>query len=81
MLAVKKMVYLDPAQERLLKRLAAEEHISETEVMRRALSVYARDRLRDPLAELIGTFRAGPVDGAIEHDRYLLEGPQGPRGG
>jgi hypothetical protein len=76
MLAIKKMIYLDQAQEKLLKRIAADEHISETEVMRRALDVYARDRLGDPLAELIGTFEGGPADGAIRHDRYLLEGPR-----
>jgi hypothetical protein len=75
MLAIKKMIYLDQGQEQLLKRIAADEHVSETEVMRRALDVYARDRLEDPLGEIIGAFPGGPADGAAAHDRYILEGP------
>jgi len=43
--------------------------------MRRALDLYARERLRDPLADLIGAFAGGPIDGAIKHDDYLIEGP------
>lgn len=71
------MVYLDQPQGRLLKLISTEEHISETEVMRRALDLYARERLCDPLLELIGRLDGGPSDGAAEHDRYLLEGPHG----
>jgi hypothetical protein len=73
--AVKKMIYLDQPQERLLKRISAEEHVPETEVMRRALDFYARERLRDPLAEIIGSFTGGPRDAAGDHDAYLTDGP------
>jgi hypothetical protein len=72
----KKMIYLGKDQERLLKRLAAEEKVSETEVMRRALSLYAREHLDDPLAALIGSIKGGPADGSRNHDRYLVEGPR-----
>ena len=73
--AVKKMIYLDQPQERLLKRISAEEHVPETEVMRRALDLYARERLRDPLSDLIGAFSGGPTDAASNHNDYLLDGP------
>lgn len=73
----KKMVYLGKEQERLLKRLAADEKVSETEIMRRALSLYARERLSDPLAVLIGSLQDGPPDGARNHDRHLIEGSRG----
>ena len=73
-MTVKKMIYLDAKQERILKRLAAQEAASETEVVRRALDLYARERSRDPLAELIGKPKGGPPDLAAKHDRYILQG-------
>lgn len=73
---IKKMIYLDRVQEQLLKRLSREEKAPETEVVRRALDLYARERLNDPLAELIGAF-GGPRDGAARHDRYIVRGLRG----
>lgn len=67
---VKKMVYLEAPQERVLKELASRENVSETDVMRRALDLYARTHLADPLDDLLGTLQGGPPDGAREHDRY-----------
>jgi len=75
-MTVKKMVYLEPAQETILKRLAAEESASETEIMRRALARYAQERQTDPLEKFIG-IGGGPTDGARRHDRYILERPRG----
>ena len=37
---VKKMVYLEPEQDRIVKRLAGEAKTSETEVIRRAITAY-----------------------------------------
>ena len=37
---VKKMVYLESAQDEIVKRLAREEKTSETEVIRRAIAAY-----------------------------------------
>jgi len=37
---VKKMVYLEPAQDEIVKRLAREGKTSETEVIRRAIAAY-----------------------------------------
>ncbi len=76
-MAIKKMIYLERPQQELLKQLSVEEGASETEVMRRALDLYARDRLSDPLAELIGTFRGAPADGAESHDRYVRKPRRG----
>lgn len=70
------MIYLGKDQERLLKRIAADEKVSETEVMRRALGLYARERLADPLAALIGSIKGAPADGARNHDQHLAEGPR-----
>jgi hypothetical protein len=39
---VKKMVYLDEEQDRIVKRLARAEKTSETEVIRRAIVAYGR---------------------------------------
>jgi len=39
---VKKMVYLDEAQDRIVKRLARKGKTSETEVIRRAIAAYGR---------------------------------------
>ena len=72
-MAIKKIIYLERPQQELLKRLSLEQSASETEVMRRALDLYARDRLNDPLAELIGTFHGVPAQGAKSHDRYVLK--------
>lgn len=66
---VKKIVYLSPDQERLLKRLAEEEGLSETEIVRRAIELY--NRARAPLLDTIGLVDGCPEDGAVNHDRHL----------
>ncbi|BDG59758.1 ribbon-helix-helix domain-containing protein [Caldinitratiruptor microaerophilus] len=71
MATVKKIVYLTDDQERILKRLAEEEGLSETEIVRRAIEAYSRARTRDPLLDTIGIAQGGPEDGAVNHDRYL----------
>ena len=67
------MVYLEPDQAEVLKRLAVAENASETEIVRRALAAYEIARADDPLAALIGAFKGGPRDGARNHDKYLVE--------
>lgn len=71
MRTVKKIVYLSRDQEQLLKRLAEEEGLSETEIVRRAIELYNRARARDPLLDTIGLVDGCPEDGAVNHDRYL----------
>ena len=75
---IKKMIYLDPERHRLLKRLAHDEEVSETEVMRRALDCYATASREDPLKGLIGMLDGYPVDGdpsdgSVNHDKYIYE--------
>lgn len=40
---VKKLIYLDPDQDRRVKQLARQAKTSETEVIRRAIDAYGRD--------------------------------------
>jgi hypothetical protein len=75
---VKKMIYLDPDREKLLKAMAAEQGVSETEVMRRALDRFAATSREDPLKQLIGMLDGYPVngdpsDGSVNHDKYIHE--------
>jgi len=70
---IKKMIYLDPQRQRLLKRLADEEKASETEIVRRALDRYAATVLEDPLKRLIGMLQGGSDDGSVNHDEGIVE--------
>lgn len=48
---VKKPVYMSREQERLLKRMAQDEQVSEAEVRRRALEEYGRRHALNPLLD------------------------------
>jgi len=76
----RKQIYLEPASERTLKKIAAETGLSEAEHIRRAVRAYVeqqrterRGRQPDPLLQVIGICddADGPGDGALQHDRYL----------
>jgi hypothetical protein len=76
---VKKMIYLDPQRHALLKKIAAAEKASETEVVRRALDLYAVSRDgEDPLVALIAKYSGPETDGSDRHDEHILEGPRVP---
>lgn len=68
-----KQIYITPAQDRALKRLAQQQDITEAEVLRKALDRFlvAADIVEndDPFAELIGMFE-GPA--VVEHDDIYL---------
>ncbi|MDA8066921.1 MAG: hypothetical protein M0031_15690 [Thermaerobacter sp.] len=71
----RKLAYLTPAQERGIKRLAAHTHISEAEVIRRAVDLYLRrtgEELEDPLLRTAGMVaREGGHDSStFEEDLY-----------
>lgn len=55
---VRKQTYITPEQDAALKRIAAAQHTTEAEVLRRALDALlqleARERESNPLARLIG---------------------------
>ena len=74
----RKQVYLEPEQERRLRRLARRTGSSDAEHIRRALDEYlSREEPEaggeDPILDLIGICDRpeGPRDVAQNHDRYL----------
>ena len=80
----RKQVYLEPGQERRLKRLAGRTGSSDAEHIRRALDEYlAREEPEeggeDPILDLIGMCDEpeGLRDAAQNHDRYLYGRPSG----
>jgi hypothetical protein len=77
----RKQIYLDEANERALKRLAARTGRSEASLIREALERYLAtggDSGDDPLERLIGLVpdETGPDDVAEEHDHYLYGAPK-----
>lgn len=66
---VHKQFYITPAQDRAVKRLAREQGISESAILRKALEQFlAREgimEMHDPFADLIGMFE-GPSQ--VNHD-------------
>jgi hypothetical protein len=66
---IRKQTYITPEQEKALKRIAAEEHISEAEAIRRALEVWLAQRRTEgainPLEAFTGWFSAKGMD---DHD-------------
>jgi hypothetical protein len=70
---VRKQVYISDGLDRALKRVSAQEAISESEVMRRALEVYLSkngfELASDPLLRTIGLAGSdGPGTGSLHHD-------------
>ena len=77
----RKQIYLDDANERALKRLAARTGRSEASHIREALQRYLASGAEledDPLERLIGLVEDehGPDDVAEEHDHYLYGAPK-----
>ena len=66
---VRKQIYITPAQDRAVKRLAQQQRTTEAEILRKALDQFlAREGIietQDPFAELIGMFE-GPSE--VDHD-------------
>ena len=81
---VRKQVYISDSLDRALNRVSAQEAISESEVMRRALEVYLSktglDLVSDPLRRTIGLAgNDGPGTGSLHHDDiydYVWRGHQ-----
>ena len=66
---VRKQVYITPAQDRAVRRLAQQQGTTEVEILRKALDLLlAKEGIvesKDPFAGLIGVFE-GPVE--VDHD-------------
>jgi hypothetical protein len=76
----RKQIYLDPQNERTIKKLARRTGLPEAEHIRRAVADYLRKTRQpassdqtDPLLRLIGICNSpkGPRDAALRHDDYL----------
>ena len=68
-------IYLQPAQDRLLRALAEREGVSLAELVRRSIDKYLADfpLEDDPALELVGLGRSGRGDLSTNHDRYMVE--------
>jgi hypothetical protein len=68
-------VYLEKGQHRALRRLAADENVSLSELIRRSVNLLLAQVPieKDAAWEIIGLGRSGVSDGAIKHDEYLVE--------
>jgi hypothetical protein len=66
---VRKQIYITPAQDRAVKRLAHQQGITEAEILHKALDQFlAREGIidtQDPFAELIGMFEGSSE---VDHD-------------
>jgi Ribbon-helix-helix protein, copG family len=74
----RKQIYLDPASERKIRRLARTTRLSGAEHIRRAVRSYTADlpdetSAQHPLVRMIGICdnKSGPNDAAVHHDTYL----------
>jgi hypothetical protein len=66
----KTTIYLDPAMDRDLQRIAEEQGVSKAEVIREALEVRTAE-VTFPRITSIGIMDDGPTDMADNVDRYL----------
>jgi len=74
----RKQIYLDPENDRRIKKLARATGLTEAEHIRRAIASYVAqvpdlDDATHPLTRMIGICDSpsGPRDTAVQHDRYL----------
>ena len=82
----RKQIYLDEAQERAIKRLAARRGVSEALIIREAMAKYLVDADSgedasvppedDPLLGILGIGKPGVTDGSVNHDYYLYDTPR-----
>jgi len=72
---VRTQIYLTRRQHRLIQKLAKQEDISASEIIRQALDRYLEklspEREQDPLFQIVGLGASGDTKGSIEHDRVI----------
>lgn len=73
-------VRLDEKTKRLLSRLARSQRVSQSEVVRRAIRLMAKDdpvtqgtSVYDRMKHLVGSVKGGPPDLAERHSEYFYE--------
>ena len=68
-------IYLEGRQERVLRALAAREHVSLAELIRRSVDRYLEEAVspeQDPSLGIIGLGRSGRGDLSVEHDAVVV---------
>jgi len=71
---VRKQVYLEYAQDLMVKNASQGRGTTEAQIIREAIDCYltvSRDQIEDPLIQLIGIVDSTKSDGSIMHDRHL----------
>ncbi len=68
-------IRLRPGQVEALQRLALQQHVSVSELVRRGVDLLLKEQApeNDPLLGIIGLGRSGISDLSENHDRYLVE--------
>ncbi len=77
---IRMQVQFSEEQIQLLKARAAEEHVSVSEIVRRAVTAWSKgqgglpvNERRRRAIEVAGRFASGVSDGAERHDHYLAD--------
>ena len=71
---IRKQIYLDPEQNRQVKRLSARQGKTEAEIIREAIDNYLihnKKQQEDPLLELTAMVKNKITDGSISHDEAI----------
>ncbi len=68
-------VYLDERQDRALRRLASEENITISELIRRGVDLLLKEvpAEKDPAYQIIGLGKSGFANLGEDHDEYLSQ--------
>ncbi len=68
-------VYLDERQDRALRRLASEENVTISELIRRGVDLLLEEvpAEKDPAYQIIGLGSSGVADLGAHHDAYLAQ--------
>ncbi|MDC3411966.1 ribbon-helix-helix domain-containing protein [Aquibacillus sp. 3ASR75-11] len=71
---VRKQIYLEPKQDKFIKKLATGQGKTEAEIIREAIEHYlvsGKSDLSDPLHKLLGMAKSQVKDGSLKHDQYI----------
>lgn len=78
---IRKQIYLNEEMNDIIKEIADKNNISQSEVIRKAITKYLREKqqkgeIKDPLLDLIGLGSSDVSDGSINHDHYIYGVPK-----
>jgi len=72
---IRKQTYISSRQNKFIKKKAIMEGTTEAEIIRRAIDSYLDNEMfdEDPLLGIIAITDKEPLDGALNHDRYIYD--------